>query len=554
MAFPSNCDGRFVAVDASSGCSLTRANILGMTPAVFEAQGFTETMMDRVITSAKEARVAGYRESFLQALLMSRMVGIGGELKKTPVPNESVILPYVYRRQKRNINSNYWSVVSGSATPGAGSNGLHPGCWDLIVKNNVSTYGTNLASIERFFLPGKYVLVETVDPNTKAAYAGQFKIVAAVNADSGGVNRASLTLEPNYSSGGWGSLTTAQKAPWTPALGLVLNLANSVSDFESWCRNEPSDNNQKLLTFWMQTSRETHEYSDEYLKALNAALTSGYFKNFRQLPLAEQKAQQHAQYMKSWLNSAFFGQRINEFQAVETYRSLPQVVDPANTDCTLEFKSNALGFEQQLIDCSRHADMVGAPLNLEDVFAQSYDLKRAREATGGTVDRIDWGCDRTLYGQIRDKMIAFYKSKYGVNIERHYAVNQKLSFEGQTELTYDVYEIPAEYGGFELGIFHDDYFSDKLKAAGTDPDQRNRHRRLWGLDWSDIQIGIGGTASVPRQTNEADNLYNCVVKINKHHFQLASTQWTSIIEDPTRHFIFKNFSGECPILGVTPCT
>lgn len=556
MAIATNCGSRYVAVDASCGCALTRASFTGMTPDLFEAQSSREVYMDRVITNAQEAALAGYQEKFLESLLNSRMVGIGKELGKSPVKNESIILPYIYRRQKRTINSNYWQVVSGSATPGAGSNGLHPGCWDLIVKNNTSRYATDLASIERYFLPGRYVLVETVNATTKAAYASQFKVIQAVNADSGGVNRATITLEPNYTSSGWNSLAAAAKEPWQPSAGLVLNLANSVSDYESWCNNDASENNNKLLTYWLQTTRETHCVNSEYLKALNAALTSGYWKEFRMLPLVEQRRQQQAHAYKAWLNSVFFGQRINEYQDPNTYTSLPTVKDPLNTDCTLEYKANALGFEQQLIDCSRYADLAGTALNLNDLFEISYDLKRAREASGGSIDRIEWGTNRTNAGRIFTTMQNFFKSYYGFNETRYYQTNQKLKYDNQVMLNYDVYEVPAEFGGFELVIWHDDYFSDKILSAGTDTDQKNRQRIMWAVDWSDIQVGIAGSSSVQRKTPqpEVDSLYKCVIKNTESTYMLKSTQWTSIIEDPLRHYVIKNFSGECPVIAGNPCT
>jgi hypothetical protein len=69
----------------------------------------------------------------------------------------------------------------------------------------------------------------------------------------------------------------------------------------------------------MQRSRESHEYSDEYLVALNDALLSGFWHQFQQLPLAEQKRQQHAHVMREWVNALFYNQRIDENQTFETY-------------------------------------------------------------------------------------------------------------------------------------------------------------------------------------------------------------------------------------------
>lgn len=554
MAFPTNCGSRFVAVDASCGCALTRANIVGMTPQLFEDQGTREVYMDRVISGAAEAVVAGYQEKFLESLLNSRMVGISSELGRAPIKNESVILPYIYRRQKRNINSNYWTVSAGAASPGAGSNGLHPGAWDVTVRNNPSKYGTTLSLIERYFLPGRYVLIETVDATTKAAIAAQFKVIAAVNADSGVTAQAKITLEPNYSSTGWAGL--AAKTPFQPAAGLLLNMANSVSDYESWCYNDPSDNPNMLLTFFLQTTRETACVNAEYLRALNAALTSGYWQKFKQLPLAEQRKQQAQKAYTAWLNSAFFGQRINEFQDPNTYTLLPTVRDPINPDCTLEYKATSIGFEQQLIDCTRYSDMQGNPLDLLDLFSISYDMKRGREASGGVIDRIEWGTNRTNAGRIFTTMVNFFKAYYGVDTTRFYQPNQKLTFENQVMLNYDVYEIPAEFGGFELVVWHDDYFTDKLLAAGANADQQNRQRIMWALDWSDIQMGVAGSTAVQREHPDptVDRLYSCIIKEVRNTYVLKSKTWSSIIEDPLRHYVIKNFNKDCPLLVANPCT
>ena len=553
MAFPNNCNPRIINVDASTGCTLSRASIRGMTPQDFEDQGFKELGMDRVIARAKEAKVAGVIERPLESLLMSNIKSIKGAVSKQQIAGQgSVILPYIYMRQRRNINSNYWRIANGAATPGAGTGGLHAGAWDLTIQNSGSKYASALVSLEQYFLPGRYVLVEAMNATTKVAYSLSYKILAAVNANSGLTQQALVTLIPNYTGPGWAGLTAAQQLTFQPTSGVLLNLANSVSDYESWCYQDNAENVNKLLTFWLQTTRETHEYSDEYLLALNAALTTNYFKDFRQLPLAQQKAIQHAKAMAVWMNSVFYGQQIDETQTVETYQSLPKVVDPMNPSCTLEFKANALGLKQQLINCSRYLDHQGNALSMDNIAAVAYDLKRAREATGASVDRIDFMTDRFTSGAILQLMTSFYKAKYGINTERFYQPNQKLTFEDQTMWNYNVYQLPDDLGGLELAIYTDPYFSDKLLAF--DAGISNRGRTMWGIDWSDFYIGMAGTNSANRQTNVADNLYNCVIRPNVHHYQLNSQTWTTVIEDPARHYLVDNFSNACPALTVAGCS
>lgn len=561
-AFPSNCEGRIINVSASTGCTLTRADIIGLTPNAFEAFGFTEIGMDKVYANLREARVAGYRESTLQTLLMSRITNIKGALNKSKISaSESVILPFISRRQKRNINSNYWKIASGKPSPGRGTSPSFPASsWDVVVQNNPSPLANNLQNLEQYFLPGKYMFIEYSDASSNTAYSLAYKILGA--STSGGVT--TVTIAPNYSDNGWAALTSNQQLPYqiggvnggNAVAGTLAYLGvNSVSDFESWGGQDNAENTNSLINFFLQTSRIVHEYTDEYLRALNAALTSNFFKIFRQLPLAEQKRIQQAKYDRDLLNSAFFGQAIDENQAVETYTKLPKVMDPANPNCVLEYKSNALGFRTLLNNCSRVLDHQGNALNLDTLFQTLYLVKRAREADGTEIDTIDCMTDRFTAGIIHDVMIAYYKAKYGVNLTRFYEPNQALVFENEVMLKYNKYQLPPELGGFWFAVFTHQFFDDKLAAmngaigSGT----VNRGRVLWFLDWSDIEFGVAGTNSAVRRTNEADQLYNYVIRINAKHVTLNSMTWCPIIEDPNRHYIVENFAAGCPTLTVSGC-
>lgn len=554
MAFPSNCEGRIINVSASDGCTLTRASIQGMTPDDFEAQGFKEIGMDRVYAQLRQARLAGYRENTLQVLLMSRISNIKGQLMKGKIGGtESVILPYVSRRQKRNINSNYWSITRGDPNPQAGQGGVPTAAWDLTVTNNPSTLANTLQNLDRYFLPGKYLFVEYAD-SSNVAYRLQYKILSAATV----AGTTKVTVAPSYTAAGWGALTAAEKLPYqiggvnggASETGTIGYLGvNSVSDFESWHGQDVAENTNSLIHHWLQTSRIVHEYTDEYLRALNAALTSNYFKLFRQLPLAEQRRIQQAKYDRDMLNSAFYGQRIDENQTVETYMDLPTVTDPANPDCVLEYKANALGFMTQLEDCNRSLDHQGNPLNLDTLLQTLYLVKRAREADGTEVEVIDCMTDRFTAGMINDIMIDYYQKKYKVNTQRYYRPNEALKFDNQIMLNYNVYQLPPEFGGISLAVFWHQYFDDKLSAASS----ANHARTLWFLDWTDIELGISATNSAVRRTNEADQLYNYVMKINVKHVTMDSMTWAPIIEDPNRHYIVKNFSDACPTLSVAGC-
>lgn len=560
--YTNNCTPRAISVTPSSGCDLGAASMIALTPALFEAQGYNEVGMDKLIDSATEARAAGYVESTLEKLLLGAIAPIGkGALQKVNVRgSESVIAPYIYQRRKRNINSNYFVMTAGSATSGAGAGGIHPGSWNLTVKVHTGAYSSPLTSIERFFPIGTTVLVEHTNATTKAAYSAQFKITNSINGGSS-PERATLTLEPNYSSSGWASLTASDKLPWQPAgTAMVLNLANNISDYESWCKNQAVTNPNELLVFWMQTMRFTDEYSDNYMRALKDALASSYFKTFLQLPLAEQKRQKYAEFMKQVMNSVFYGQRVNENQTPNNYALLPQVVDNANPSCILEYKAGMLGLKQQLIDCGRYLDHSTNPLNVDNMAVLGYDMKRAREASGGKITSIGGMTNRFTAGQIYDMFVTFYTSK-GMNVHANIQQNVPLKFDNQQELLYNSYQLPPEIGGYNLNIFTDQYFDDKLAASGmasygtTDTDLISRNRSIWLIDWSDFTWGIIENNSRMTKTNVLDDLYNCQISINSHQYELRSIKSTAILADPSRSYLIDNFSGGCPTpLTVTGCT
>ena len=100
-------------------------------------------------------------------------------------------------------------------------------------------------------------------------------------------------------------------------------------------------------------------------------------------------------------------------------------------------------------------------------------------------------------------------------------------------------------------IDRDTMFDDMLAATPTAI--KSRGRMLWAIDWSDINIGVSQVRSVTRQTNVADDVYNCVIQPNVNHYQLNSKRICVMVQDPNRHVIFENFSGLCPSITAQAC-
>lgn len=546
MSLLNQCNPRYIQVEDSCGCAVTRASISAMKPADFEANFWKEIGMEKVVANTKMARMAGVPQKSLTDLLLSRMVPLKQQAMAT---DGSVIQPWVYIPQAHAVNANHWIVTAGTAHPGAGSGGIHPGAWQLTVQNETGDFASALTDIHNYFRPGQYITVFYRDGSNNSQRA-QFLVLDAVDATGGGTVKATVSVAPNVNATTWAGYSAGAKAPWQPTAGLAIILANSVSDYESHCYNAPSVNPNKLKAFWWQTSRRTFCYNDEYVKALEAPLTSDFFKKFRQIPLVQQRKQQEATFEREWYNTVFFGDVIDDKQDVTTYESLPTVTDPANGSCVLEYKSNTIGIITQLNNCSRVTDFQNAELDIEVLLQNLYTLKRYRSADGAIIREIECFTDRFTKSIVTEALIKYLKNKHGESWTRNFDDGKRTMFEDFTIFEYTDFYLADV--GVTFRIVQNDGFDDFLGAAPSA--HASSARWMMMIDWSDIQIGMAGAKSVKRQTNTADNLYNCVINPVVNHYELFSQKYNVIIGDPNRHLVYTNFdNATCPSIPTPAC-
>jgi hypothetical protein len=574
---------RIIKVDTSTGCTLTNASIKGLTPAEFEGLSNKEVDLARVIASSAEAKMLGVQERGLTTLLNSSVQNIKPLLNKVNVAEQSIILPYIQRRQRHVINANYFTIEAGDDAADLPANYLAGGQAsgysfdgsDYVVTVNLggSDWTSPIEKIERYFLPGGYVVINHWDDTTKAAIEVQFKIVGAKNADAkdsgdnGYISKAAVTLRP---TGAQVKSSYATQAlfddeafadQYKPTFGTLQTIANNVNDFEEWCRNQPTDLSVKLIVNWLQTTRESRTVDQTYKETL-AKIMGGkvnpYLNSMVYQPLAEQNKIASQVSQDQWTRSVWFNQALNEKQKPESYMELPAISDPENADCTLEYKSNAIGIKQLLRESLRVFDNKGAALDLEDLFSHLYFLKRNREQDGTSVSVIDVMTDRFTYNMFYEAMNAYYKKRYGWEIHRNAELNQTISQDGIILFNYSKYDIPEV--GVQLAVFHDPFFDDyanvgtgnkylvggaRSSDAVTDKgtDWQSASRMMWFIDWSDVKIGIAGTNAVTRTSPhpEVQKEYRCRMAHKETEYSLRSTTWTTMMDVPSRHLIIENF-------------
>lgn len=595
VSFPgfsaNNCTPFYFQVDPSTGSTLTRANVVPYNKTTLAALGLTEIGMDKVIAATKEARMAGVAQRSLYDLLLSRHVPAeGGQ----PAGSGSIIAPYTLVPRRYVVNALQFHVTAGSGTlPGGFTAGathatygyIPNGAWALTVSNGVASpigssnnYNSNLQNIEQYFLPGNYIFVESTVRYTGAANQSavtggggtledlvgvQFKIHAALNASA---TTATLVVSPCYgnttasaSDTDWGALTTAQKDAYRLTQGTLFKLGNSISDYEQWCYQPPAVNNVDLVEYWHQTFRWTHKWNDEYKKALENPNASDFWKKFRSLPLAQQRAQQEALNQQDFYHTVFMGDAIDSLnQTTGNWTNLPLVQDPYNAGFNIEYKANTLGIRTQLNRCSRVIDRQGGALNIDYILESvGYALKRERGNTGAEIDTIDLMTDRGTAALFRDVMTRYYKAKYALDttqlIGEGKSVIATVGDKSKAVFNYNTYWLPDQ--GVTLAVFTDTYFDDLVggsRALGSGTTTKNRARRLWAIDWSDISINLHKVRTVKRDANSdvVDKLYNCTMDEVKNHYTFWSKKFDVRVGNPNRHVVIENFSDAQPTVTV----
>ena len=557
-----DCLPKIAKIRDGSGCSFTRASFNAMTLDEFAALGDQENLQS-VYARATETKMRGVQEKSIAQLLQGRMKDYGQLVKPANVPgSQSVIAPYVVKKQRHVVNAGYFQITAGgNVDPGTTTGFNNAYHWVITVQITDSPWQVGLDALERYFIPGNAVFVDSLAASG-AARSAQFNVVAAYNADGGGLKKAQIVLAPNITAVGFAALTASQKAAYQPEGGIVQVGANSVSDFESHCFNDPVNNNVKLLLYWLQTMRQTQIVSDEYLKAIEAPTANEFFKVFAMLPYAEQVKQQNKLFNDRWWVSIFKGQAINQYQNSEQWQGLaggdvgiPKVFDIDDPSCLLEYKANAIGIEPQLNACGRVYDMAGAALDFDSLREMFYQLKRHREGSnnGETVDVLPIQMDRDTANRVKTLFASKEAKQYGISYNRNFSSKEGLEFSKSTGLAVNSYD--WDEAGVTLDIVADPFFSDLLYA--TPAAHRSVSRYMWLLDYSDIDVGITNTESrvkVYPNDKVVDDLWKCTIKTNEKQRRLESTTFTVAVNNPDRHLIVKNFSDECPKLSVQGCS
>ena len=585
--------------------TITRANIAYATPegllSIFKgtdlASGTQYRDMQSLMTTNLELKACGTKTYGLYDWLMSSARPVGALVNQKKIQGtDSIMEPFVLAAQKSIINSDFWAVTHGftydnyTTDTGTGVNGRP-------VAKTSTTYGTvthilrlrsrdSLDPNTAWFVPGATLHVFS-RKNTGVASRTQYIIAAAANEIPASGTVASFTdvALVNVSNGDSSSDTNS-------FIGIATIGVNNVSDYESWCNNRPALNPNKVVPFWIQTSRYTL-CVDEFYKEWFAKMTSNnpYFAKFGDVTLAERNRQLGSMWQREWMNSFFWGKKFSANQSLANWTSLPtqyahyssnltgpvsgyDSTIPSNTT-QIGRKANAIGVYEQLASCGRVKDLKGQRLNLAELFNELYLLYRARSSGGRPADSMDVYTDSRTAANIQVAMVKYYD------------INTQGSLGGTMRLNWDVKDGKIDKLGFRvrsyellypqgvtLNVITDNYFDDFLSAVKAEQVASGvaGHESGQGLDRKIGDSGrflmfldLGGgvypgivdsnrkvhTVGALQDLAKIDDGYSCVMKAPTKEITLNSVTWTAIVDCPDDNLIVENFDDDVPDVVVS---
>tara|TARA_Y100001963_G_scaffold42905_1_gene60137 strand:+ start:13536 stop:15263 length:1728 start_codon:yes stop_codon:yes gene_type:complete len=543
-----------------------------------------------------ELKACGTKTYGLYDWLMSSARPVGALVNQKKIQGtDSIMEPFILASQKSIINDDYWAIVQSYQTSFYGDNNATNGNATYPISDAQLVGATRVLRLHNrysldpnasHFVPG--ATLHTFGRSaTGAATRTQFEIIAA--AVDGAATPVFTDVSVKAVSNG------DSTSDGTIEAGVAVIGVNNVSDYESWCNNRPALNPNRVVPFWTQTSRYTlcvDEFYKEWFAKLSA--NNPYFSKFGDVTIAERNRQLGAMWQREWMNSFFWGKRLENNQSLANWTSLPAQyahyspnvggVTGAPTDGVgthvVSRKANAIGVYEQLAACGRVKDLKGQRLNLAELFNELYNLYRTRSNSGRPSDSIDVYTDSRTAANIQTAMVKYYgaatatKGADGTNsvMRFDYSIKDgkidKLGFRVRSyELLYPQ--------GVTLNVITDNYFDDfltamKAEALTTSSTYNNdgSTRRIGDSGRFLMFLDLGGgvypgivdsnrkvhTVGALEDLAKIDSGYGCVMRSPTKEVTLNSVTWTAIVECPDDNLIVENFDDAEPDTVVTTGT
>lgn len=441
------------------------------------------------------------------------------------------IQPFIQAKQKSIINNKYWTVSNGSAA-GAGD-------WrvDVASQNSIPVDARWFAVDDRVFIFGESA------GGTKTTTAWRVLSSTVV----GSVVRLELASENAASN-----LEADQLE--NPETGVMIRGTPNVNDYEEFCDQIPGLNVNKLVPFWIETTRNAlcvDEQYEKYQKLVRE--NNSYYRMFGDIESVELNKQIGQDFQERWVNTFFFNKPLAN-QDMTNYTSLEEITVPTTAlnipdeGRCVGRRANAIGIYEQLAECGRVFDLQGQVLNLAELHDAIYQLLRVREAQGLQTSSIDLFTDSFYAKQIENAYINYFRAKAGGDFRLTWDVKAKT-----TAFGFKFKSIELDWPVVTLNLVSHKFFDDQVSAhQAVFGASASSGRSVWLLEFSGIYPGIITSNRKVLRTGELEELarvdssYTCRMNVPKLSRTLTSITWTAILECPAANMVLENISSDVP--------
>ena len=487
------------------------------------------------------------------------------------VKGPGLLYPFIMGRQESVINKDYWRVVNSFPLD---NYTVNEPMTDKELSNTDDvpgvTYAGPLESITgtdagiilrvdnrhnipmdpNWFRPGDVITVFTQENGVTKQ--GNWKVVRAA------VDSYLTYIDVLVDNANAGSTT-----PYTarPRTGVIVLGVNNVNDYETWCHNLPTIDPRKRVPFWWQTFRNSRCVDEEYRTVFNRLRESNIaFREFGDLPLAEQNRQDEREAQRRFVHSFLFNKPISTNQTLTNWQSLADIVTPAGavinngmTGKVIGKRANFIGVKEQLRTCDRVIDVQGNALNLIEFFELNYDIARYRKTGGRKVTEIDWFCSDTFRANFQTAMMAYYNTQYAGMLQLNCELGK---MQEQLGMVYDSYKVkfPA---GIKINIISDEFFNDLADEMAANNIETAGNLLLCldiglppngSIYWAQIAANrkVYTNAKID-ELAKFDSTYRCVMASLSQEQSLTSESGTVVVECPKWSAWIEGFANVPPV-------
>jgi len=495
---------------------------------IFQDESGKFRINDALYVSDFEIKACQTITNGLYDFLMANKVNMSDRLSVSKVSQDLFdIKPFIQAMQKSIINNEFWTVSAGTDPGGTPD-------WQVDVVSQ-----SNMPVDTRWFAVGDRVYIDGQAEDGTATRTAWEVLSSAVASSKVRLTLASQNANSN--------LDGAKLA--NPVTGVLLRGVPNVNDYEEFCAQIPGLNTNKLVPYWLETTRWSMCVDERYEKyhALLRANNPQY-KLFGDIEAVQLNKQIGSDFQRRWVNSFFFNKPLAN-QDLNNYNSLEQITTPTVSNLVLADegrcvgrRANAVGVYEQLAECGRVFDLQGQVLNLQELFNELYNIQRVREAVGIPTDSIDIFTDSEYCKQFENAMIAYFNQKTGGN--SRYVWNMDVK---HAKFGFKFRSFELDWPMITINLVTHKYFDDRLAAAKA-AGQEHTGRFLWILDFSTIYPGLLGSNRVTLSSGELkdlakiDNSFLCKMAVDKRTQTLTSFTWTAVVECPSSSLVLENIA------------